>query len=138
MSGGGEQADILPANYVVKDRWKVVSDPAGPREGWGEEERRGEDRRPLKTVAPHSSPPRGRRPRVHLHTALGHYFGVHLWTIAFSQRPLSPLSLLGHVARAQPGTTPGWTSEQELQSSVGEAGGVGEGPLSLPDLGEGQ
>lgn len=26
MSGGGEQADILPANYVVKDRWKVVSD----------------------------------------------------------------------------------------------------------------
>lgn len=25
MSGGGEQADILPANYVVKDRWKVVS-----------------------------------------------------------------------------------------------------------------
>lgn len=28
MSGGGEQADILPANYVVKDRWKVVSDLA--------------------------------------------------------------------------------------------------------------
>lgn len=26
MSGGGEQADILPANYVVKDRWKVVSE----------------------------------------------------------------------------------------------------------------
>lgn len=25
MSGGGEQVDILPANYVVKDRWKVVS-----------------------------------------------------------------------------------------------------------------
>lgn len=23
---GGEQADILPANYVVKDRWKVVSE----------------------------------------------------------------------------------------------------------------
>uniref|UniRef100_A0ACB8GA53 Uncharacterized protein n=1 Tax=Sphaerodactylus townsendi TaxID=933632 RepID=A0ACB8GA53_9SAUR len=23
MSGGGEQVDILPANYVVKDRWKV-------------------------------------------------------------------------------------------------------------------
>lgn len=44
MSGGGEQADILPANYVVKDRWKVVSDPAGPREGRGEEGRRGEER----------------------------------------------------------------------------------------------
>lgn len=28
MSGGGEQVDILPANYVVKDRWKVVSTPA--------------------------------------------------------------------------------------------------------------
>lgn len=25
MSGGGEQVDILPTNYVVKDRWKVVS-----------------------------------------------------------------------------------------------------------------
>lgn len=36
MSGGGEQADILPANYVVKDRWKVVSDPLGQREGRGE------------------------------------------------------------------------------------------------------
>lgn len=35
MSGGGEQADILPANYVVKDRWKVVSDLAGQREGSG-------------------------------------------------------------------------------------------------------
>lgn len=44
MSGGGEQADILPANYVVKDRWKVVSDPAGPREGWGEEGRRRAER----------------------------------------------------------------------------------------------
>lgn len=28
MSGGGEQVDILPANYVVKDRWKVVSTSA--------------------------------------------------------------------------------------------------------------
>ncbi|KAJ1147765.1 hypothetical protein NDU88_000624, partial [Pleurodeles waltl] len=23
MSGGGEQVDILPVSYVVKDRWKV-------------------------------------------------------------------------------------------------------------------
>lgn len=35
MSGGGEQVDILPTNYVVKDRWKVVSssgfnDPNNP------------------------------------------------------------------------------------------------------------
>lgn len=37
MSGGGEQADILPANYVVKDRWKVVSDPVGQTEGPREE-----------------------------------------------------------------------------------------------------
>lgn len=35
MSGGGEQADILPANYVVKDRWKVVSDLAGRGRGLG-------------------------------------------------------------------------------------------------------
>lgn len=28
MSGGGEQVDILPTNYVVKDRWKVVSSSA--------------------------------------------------------------------------------------------------------------
>lgn len=29
MSGGGEQVDILPTNYVVKDRWKVVSSSGG-------------------------------------------------------------------------------------------------------------
>lgn len=41
MSGGGEQADILPANYVVKDRWKVVSDSVRQREGRGKVWRRG-------------------------------------------------------------------------------------------------
>lgn len=40
MSGGGEQADILPANYVVKDRWKVVSDLAGRGRGLGREKKR--------------------------------------------------------------------------------------------------
>uniref|UniRef100_G1PCL3 non-specific serine/threonine protein kinase n=1 Tax=Myotis lucifugus TaxID=59463 RepID=G1PCL3_MYOLU len=34
MSGGGEQADILPANYVVKDRWKVLKKIGGG--GFGE------------------------------------------------------------------------------------------------------
>lgn len=40
MSGGGEQADILPANYVVKDRWKVVSDLAGRGRGLGRQRKR--------------------------------------------------------------------------------------------------
>lgn len=60
MSGGGEQADILPANYVVKDRWKVVSDPAGPREGLG----RGEDWRPVQTAAPTPLPEAGGAPEL--------------------------------------------------------------------------
>ncbi|XP_016847249.2 tau-tubulin kinase 1 isoform X1 [Anolis carolinensis] len=34
MSGGGEQVDILPANYVVKDRWKVLKKIGGG--GFGE------------------------------------------------------------------------------------------------------
>ncbi|XP_039180425.1 tau-tubulin kinase 1 isoform X6 [Crotalus tigris] len=34
MSGGGEQIDILPANYVVKDRWKVLKKIGGG--GFGE------------------------------------------------------------------------------------------------------
>lgn len=43
------------------------------------------------------------------------------------------LSPLGHVGRAQPGTTPGWMSGQELQSSVWGGGrrGWGRG-LALP------
>ncbi|NWR10298.1 TTBK1 kinase, partial [Paradoxornis webbianus] len=34
MSGGGEQVDILPTNYVVKDRWKVLKKIGGG--GFGE------------------------------------------------------------------------------------------------------
>ncbi|XP_043916216.1 tau-tubulin kinase 1 [Protopterus annectens] len=34
MSGGAEQADILPVNYVVKDRWKVLKKIGGG--GFGE------------------------------------------------------------------------------------------------------
>lgn len=36
MNGTSEQADILPPNCMVKDRWKVVSPPATwfHLEGW--------------------------------------------------------------------------------------------------------
>ncbi|XP_064411381.1 tau-tubulin kinase 1 [Latimeria chalumnae] len=34
MSGGGEQADILPANYMIKERWKVLKKIGGG--GFGE------------------------------------------------------------------------------------------------------
>lgn len=71
---------------------------------------------------------RGRCPELICILLAGHFY-LHLWTIAFPQcplqpRPLSPLSGLGHVSRAQPETTPGWKSEQELQSTV-EGGGRG-------------
>lgn len=67
MSGGGEQADILPANYVVKDRWKVVSDLAGRGRGLGREKKRLGDSR---TGALGALTISGRCPRAYLFACL--------------------------------------------------------------------
>lgn len=65
MSGGGEQADILPANYVVKDRWKVVSDLVGRGRGLGREKRSGDS----KTGALGAPTTSGRCPQAYLYVA---------------------------------------------------------------------
>lgn len=64
-------------------------------------------------------------------TVFAHTCGQSLLPNASLQpRPLSPLSRPGHVARAQPGTTPGWMSGQELQNP-GCGGGRGGGGTSF-------
>lgn len=81
MSGGGEQADILPANYVVKDRWKVVSDLAGRGRGLGREKKRSGD---SETCALGALTISGRCPRAYLYACLKVIFAR-----TFSHCPLS-------------------------------------------------
>lgn len=89
MSGGGEQADILPANYVVKDRWKVVSDLAGRGRGLGREKKRLGD---SKTGALGALTIRGRCPPSLFACLLkGYFLPTHSpITLSPTQLPLTP------------------------------------------------
>lgn len=126
MSGGGEQADILPANYVVKDRWKVVSDLAGRGRGLGREKKRLGD---SKTGALGALTIRGRCPPSLFACLLKGYFCLHILPLPSLQPSfLSPLPELGSAGPVQP--------EQLLQSPGCGGGRWGRGLLLCRTLGK--